>query len=73
MTQTEMVLAYLRQFGTITPYDAFQDLGCMRLSARVKDLRDAGHAVGTRMKTRKNRYGNPVTYAEYFLKEEPHE
>lgn len=65
--QNEMVLSYMKQFGSITPFDAMQDLGCMRLSARIKNLRDAGHPIGRRWRTCTNRFGNTVRFAEYFI------
>ena len=70
MTQCQRVLEYMRQFGSITPMDAMQDLGCMRLASRIKDLKQQGYAVGRRMKSGRNRYGNPVTFAEYYLEED---
>ena len=67
--QNEMVLSYMKQFKSITPLDAMQSLGCMRLSARIKDLRDAGHPIGRRWRTCTNRFGNTVRFAEYFIRE----
>lgn len=45
MKQTELVLERLKR-GPITPVDAIQ-FGCFRLAARIKDLRDMGHAIHT--------------------------
>lgn len=67
MTQCEKVLEYMKDFGSITPLEAMQDIGCMRLAARIADLREQGHPIGRRMKTSKNRYGRDVTFAEYYL------
>ena len=67
MTQQERVLQYMKEFGSINPLEAMQDLGCMRLASRIKDLKAQGYGIGRRMKSGKNRYGNPVTYAEYYL------
>ena len=67
MTQCEKVLEYMKGFGSITPLEAMQDIGCMRLAARIADLREQGHPIGRRMKTSKNRYGRDVTFAEYYL------
>ena len=69
-TQCEKVLAYMRQFGSITQLQALQDIGCMRLASRISDLRQQGVAIGRRMKTSKNRYGDDVYFAEYYLIEE---
>ena len=73
MTQCERVLEYMKQFGSITQLDAIRDIGCMRLASRIADLKDQGHSIGRRMKTEKNRYGNTVSFAEYYLEEDNNE
>ena len=70
MTQCEKVLEYMKEFGSITPIEAMQDIGCMRLASRINDLKDQGFAIGRRMKTAKNRYGKDVSFAEYYLEED---
>jgi hypothetical protein len=70
MTQCDRVLEYMKQFGSITPVEAMTDLGCMRLAARISDLRYQGYAIGRRMKTMKNRYGKDVSFAEYYIEED---
>lgn len=47
MTQTETILAHLKNGGSITPIDALRDYGCFRLAARIKEIRDEGHDVQT--------------------------
>lgn len=69
-TQCEKVLQYMRQFGSITQLEALSDIGCMRLASRISDLRQQGYAIGRRIKTGKNRYGDSVSFAEYYLIEE---
>lgn len=69
-TQCDKVLHYMRQFGSITQLEALSDIGCMRLASRITDLRQRGYAIGRRMKTSKNRYGDDVCFAEYYLIEE---
>lgn len=69
-TQCDKVLAYMREFGSITQLEALQDIGCMRLASRISDLRGQGIPIGRRMKTAKNRYNESVSFAEYYLMEE---
>ena len=69
-TQCDKVLAYMKQFGSITQLEALSDLGCMRLASRISDLRQQGYPIGRRMKTSKNRYGEDVHFAEYYLEED---
>ena len=69
-TQCDKVLQYMIHFGSITQLEALADIGCMRLASRISDLRNRGYAIGRRMKTGKNRYGDSVSFAEYYLIEE---
>ena len=69
-TQCDKVLEYMKTFGSITQLQALSDIGCMRLASRISDLRQQGYAIGRRMKTSKNRYGEDVYFAEYYLEED---
>ena len=69
MTQCDMILRYLREEGSISPLDALREFGCMRLGARVYDLKRRGYEIGTAMETRINKYGKAVSYARYSLQE----
>lgn len=67
MTQERAVLKYMQEFGSITSFEAFQELGITRISARIFELRDKGHEIiSIPMKT-KNRYGNTVNFVKYKL------
>lgn len=68
-TQCERVLKYMQDFGTINPMQAIADLGVYRLGARVYDLKKREYKIRRRMVTAKNRYGEPVRFAEYRLEE----
>ena len=67
MTQTEKILRHLEEHGSITPLDALQEYGIMRLASRICDIKRAGVAVEKEIETAKNRYGEPVRYARYRL------
>lgn len=43
--QNAKILAYLQNGGRITSLSALDNFGCLRLSARIKDLRDRGHDI----------------------------
>ena len=66
----EKVLGYMKRYGSITQLEALRDIGCMRLASRISDLRHQGIAIGRRIKTSKNRDGDSVSFAEYYLIEE---
>lgn len=42
MTQTERVLAYMKEYGSITSLEAMNHLGVMRLASRISDLKRHG-------------------------------
>lgn len=67
MRQTERILEYMRDFGSITTVQAFQDLGVTRLASRIHDLRDHGYCITREMAKAKNRYGETVRFARYSL------
>lgn len=64
-TQKKMVLDYITEFGSITPLDAFRDLGVTRLSAIVFRMRDEGHDIDKAIEIGENRFGNRTRYARY--------
>ena len=65
VSQKKMVLDYMREFGSITPLDAFKDLGVTRLAAVVFALREDGHDIHKEREHAYNRYGQKVRYARY--------
>lgn len=64
-SQKQMVLDYIREFGSITPMDAFRDLGITRLAAVVCRLRREGHDIHKEREHALNRFGQPTRYARY--------
>jgi hypothetical protein len=66
-TQNDMILRHLRAFGSISPREAFDLYGCMRLGARIYDLKRQGFAIRAGRETSRNRRGDKVTYARYYM------
>lgn len=67
MTQNERVLDYLKTHTSITPIEAWSQLGVYRLGARVYDLRKDGHDISSGLTEVKNRFGESCRVAEYRL------
>jgi hypothetical protein len=66
-----MVLEHLKTYGSITPLEAQELYGIMRLGARIWDLRhDSGVKIKKETKRSKNRYGASVHFASYRLEEQ---
>ena len=64
-TQTQRVLQYMRDFGSIMAVQGMADLGVMRLAARIADLRKAGYAIESKTSQGRNRYGKTCNVAQY--------
>jgi len=64
--QTQRVLQRLQQ-GPLTQSEAFRELGVGRLSARILELRQAGHQIESKTKSVRNSYGGISRIAEYQL------
>lgn len=67
MTQTERVVEYIKEFGSITPLEALRDLGIMRLGARIFELRAEGYPIRSEMVSVKNRFGGMTKIAKYSM------
>lgn len=64
-TQSERVLNYIDERGSITTLDAFRDLGITRLAARIHDLRREGIDIDGEMIEEENRFGEKVRFMCY--------
>lgn len=67
MTQKELILKYIEDFGFITSFQAYADLGITQLATRVKELKERGYEFKTEPQKSKNRYGKPVHFVKYYL------
>ena len=67
MSQCDMILRYMQDFGSITQLEAAQEFGCFRLSGRIYDLKQRGIPIERTMVSRKNRYGKSVSFARYAI------
>ena len=62
MSQTELIVKHIRKAGSISRREAMIDYSIQNLTARIRDLRDQGYNVKTKMRK------HPVTgqsYARY--------
>ena len=68
-TQTERVLDYIDEFGSITQMEALNDLGVMRLASRISDLKRKGYPITSNIEVVKNRYGENCHIKRYSMGE----
>lgn len=67
LSQKKRILKYMHDFGSITTYDAFKDIGCTKLTTRISELRKEGYLIIGTAETSTNRYGEKVTYNRYRM------
>lgn len=67
MTQGERIIDYMARFGSISPMEAFLDLGITKLATRVSELRRQGFMIDGEFEKTQNRYGESVSYMRYRL------
>ena len=63
MSQSDEILAALKQGDRLTPLDAMTQFNCMRLASRISDLKREGYTIHTR--TIKTASGKSVS--EYWM------
>lgn len=66
-SQNRKVLRWMKERGSITPQDALT-FGCMRLAARIKDLRDGGTDIITDTMEYTDTDGKTTRFASYRLR-----
>lgn len=64
----ERILKYIRDFGSITTFEAFTELGCTRLSEYIRQLR-LEYNVQDKWINSINRYGEKIQYKKYWLED----
>lgn len=69
-TQHLRIERYMRDFGSITPMQAFNDLGITKLSTRIGEMVRNGLPITKTPTEGVNRYGETTHYMTYRIKEE---
>lgn len=68
-TQCERLLEHLKLGLPLTAHRALYGYSCLRLAARMWDLRQMGHQIERRMVEVQTRDGRRARVAEYFLEQ----
>ena len=71
ITQKDRIMDYLSKFGSITSWQAYEDLGITQLSTRLKELHDQRGINFKKERIYKtNRFGQKCHYDKYMIAEE---
>lgn len=73
MTQHDRILKYMNDFGSITPMEAFRDLGITKLATRISELQKDGYKFNKETVRSLNRYGGRTHFMKYSLEVEDDE
>jgi hypothetical protein len=68
MTQKEMILRHLQDYGNITTWEAIKEYGVTRISAVVFNLKKDGCNFDEEWVHTTNRYERPVSFKKYIFK-----
>mgnify|MGYP000092056838 FL=1 len=67
ITQRDRVINYIREFGSISSWEAYKDLGVTQLATRIKELKEQGYEFKTEWESSTNRFGEKTDYKRYYL------
>lgn len=67
--QKQRIINYIREFGSISSWDAYSDLGITQLGARIDQLKKDGYTFRTEWEHKKNRYNEEVNFKRYYLED----
>lgn len=65
----QRIIDYINEFGSITTFQAFTDLGCTRLSEYIRQIRQERVVLDETIVT-KNRYGDRTWYKKFYFEEQ---
>lgn len=66
-SQKDLILAHIEKYGSITPLEAQQYYGCMRLGARIWDLRHDGYDIVSEIVEVPTKNGGKARVAQYRM------
>ena len=67
-TQTQRIIDYISEFGSISQLEALRDLGIMRLASRISDLKRQGYKIISTTETVSNRFGEKCHIKRYSIR-----
>ena len=67
ITQKDRIINYIREFGSISSWEAYSDLGITQLGARIDQLKKEGYEFKTEWESNTNRFGEKTEYKRYYL------
>lgn len=66
-TQKDLILQYIHDFGSITSYQAYIDIGVTQLASRIFELKEQGYMFKKEAVKKPNRWGKMISFDKYML------
>ena len=67
IAQKDRIINYIREFGSISSWEAYADLGITQLGARKEKIKKEGYEFKTEWESNTNRFGEKTDYKRYYL------
>ena len=67
ISQKQRIINYIREFGSISSWEAYSDLGITQLGARIDQLKKEGYEFKSKWVSNTNRFGEKTDYKRYYL------
>ena len=67
IAQKDRIINYIREFGSISSWEAYSYLGITQLGARIDQLKKEGFKFRTEWESNTNRFGEKTDYKRYYL------
>ena len=67
ISQKQRIINYIRQFGSISSWEAYSDLGITQLGARIDQPKKEGYEFKAEWESNTNRFGEKTDYKRYYL------
>ena len=67
ISQKDRIINYIREFGSISSWEAYSDLGITQLGARIDQLKKEGYEFKSEWVSNTNRFGEKTEYKRYYL------
>ena len=66
-SQKSRIVQYIRETGSITSWEAYKEIGCTQLAARIVELEKLGWVFDKERVGAKNRWGDPTSFTRYKI------
>ena len=66
-SQKDRIINYIREFGSISSWEAYRYLEITQLGARIDQLKKEGFKFRTEWESNTNRFGEKTEYKRYYL------